>query len=275
MRRLFSIVVLVGIGVGPNANAQAIWSDDFNDCEADGWSQIDAWPNAPWGPGIFEVVDGAADCEYRLASSNALPPGGDSFLASGWEVSDEEPLFANGSMRARIRTEEDETYAALGLRTNGSVKNGFDVYLFRGDTGVGTFTIDLVLGSGTNPIAMMDANEFPFVAGEEWWMEAGAIGDQISLKVWRPGEPEPNTPQLTVADTTLASGFASVVTNATLAGSGPTNAVLIDARFDDIQFLPDLTLYGDTKRRQASQLRGCQRSRGRDRRGGPTGCSLT
>ena len=39
-------------------------------------------------------------------------------------------------------------------------------------------------------------------SGEEWIIEGGVVGDLLSMKIWRFGEPEPASPQLTVRDPT-------------------------------------------------------------------------
>ena len=76
-----------------------------------------------------------------------------------------------------------------------------------------------------------------FHAGEEWFLEAGAVGDRISLTVWRPGEPKPPTPQLAFTDTTHRYGQVSLNAYIGVEHAGKTQ---VWAAFDDVSFTPVL-----------------------------------
>lgn len=41
-------------------------------------------------------------------------------------------------------------------------------------------------------------------AGDDWIIEAGEVGDQLSMKVWKLGAQEPADPQWTYTDTTFS-----------------------------------------------------------------------
>lgn len=70
----------------------------------------------------------------------------------------------------------------------------------------------------------------PVNVGDDWIVEFGAVGDELSLKVWRPGEPVPDDPQETIFDTTFTSGMFGVAAN-TLGQTLP-----LGATFDNIFF---------------------------------------
>ena len=50
------------------------------------------------------------------------------------------------------------------------------------------------------------AGDPEFTLGDDWVIEAGAVGNELSMKVWRAGEQEPSGPQLVVHDDVLTSG---------------------------------------------------------------------
>ena len=71
-------------------------------------------------------------------------------------------------------------------------------------------------------------------SGEDWIVEAGVVGNQLSMKIWRDGGPVPTTPQLMEVDPTpLPDGQLGV---ASWVGTAHSSSFPIDATFDDIWF---------------------------------------
>lgn len=122
-------------------------------------------------------------------------------------------------------------------------------YGFYGDADYQGFGITRCDGFPTCPILdQLDPQEFPFRVNEDWNIEAGAVGDVLSLKVWRKGEPEPDKPQLTVIDDTYSKGGMGVGV------VHMSSLTRISGTFDDLYFTHALC-------RQRSRLRGKCRQR--------------
>lgn len=237
-----SLLTLVLLAIASQAFAQTITVDNFDDGNDDGWGHVDFTEGEPWGPGIYSIADG----EYTLETSGPVPFEEDGVVASRWEKSSE-PQFSNGFLRVRINAGEEETYAAVMMRVSES-DEGFGGYWFGGDAGRGGFKINRTIADIGRDFpsgkGKLDTDAFPFLANEDWMIEAGAVGDQISLKVWRPEEPEPEHPQVTVTDTMYSEGFFGVVTNTTLQGFRSVEPQIFTT-FDDITFTFPVDCNGD------------------------------
>gem|GEM_PF-701690 len=212
------------------ATAQLL--DDFSAPVLDetNWLKIDLNEGRPWGPGNYDTSSGALNMRttgavpvpspFELATSG--------YMAVAWQPSLANPLaYANGSVRVRFRMESD---VAPSIEMRGDLET-FTAYDFNAAPVSGTFNINLFSnGEGTRLATIPDLT---FSTGEDWWMEASTIGDQISMKVWQVGLPEPSAPQLSIQDTTLTQGGIALG-----AGLGVDNfePVLQDATFDDISF---------------------------------------
>ena len=238
-RRIYPAPVLI-IGVAlffANAHrsiGEAILIDDFADGNDDGWI------HAPRTGGAvdFGVQAGA----YRLQSVGAVT--GPNGVTSYWEDSFD-PKYANGYLRATVRSNNPSSNPLLLMRigdTNLSETRKFYAFLGEPDVPFGPRIAILEFGSG--PPAVLAEAPVDFTSGEDWIMEAGTVGDQLSFKVWRVSDTEPATPQLMVTDDTHASGgFALDV------GVAPGVTVEpLDGTFDDIFFTvpgSDLDCNGD------------------------------
>ena len=209
------------------ALVESMLIDDFNDGNDDGWTRADSNAGQAWGPGIHDASSGA----YQLMTTGVVPGNapGRGFLLSVWDPSSD-PAFSNGFMRAKVRVDTPDGVGALLFRYSGDLDNGFDGYAFIGlaETGFHVNVIDstTVTRAIRVPGVMMSV-------GEEWWMEGGAVGDQISMKVWRVGEPEPESPQLTLIDSSHTNGVLGV--DANMAFSSSVEGV-VNTTFDDIYF---------------------------------------
>jgi hypothetical protein len=111
-----------------------------------------------------------------------------------------------------------------------------NLYLFFGHTlSGGRFRFNSVVNGTTVRFSDMPGGPI-FGLNEDWNIEAGAVGDQLSMKVWRVGDLEPDAPQLTFTDSTHRTGFFAVESNIhTSPFPGPAR---ISATFDDIYFVP-------------------------------------
>ena len=203
-------------------SGQRMLIDDFNDGNDTGWSHLDFLPPGV-GPAIFDASTGS----YILSSSDRITPTGGSGMVSSWDAS-ADPFYSNGFLRANVTAETDGTSVFLLMRGS----DGGNAYSFHASTQVG-FQIRRLKQFDSVPLAELNPVDFPFSAGEEWVMEAGAVGDQLSLKVWRSGEEEPTNPQLITTDSTFQTGVFAVDV-----GTFPRREVMISGTFDDIYFTP-------------------------------------
>lgn len=200
--------------------------DDFDDGDVDGWTQQDGTAGKPAGAGSFDVSSGA----LHLSTPDSIPVDlahGNQLMAT-WDKS-WDPRFANGLVRAKIRIDSAGSMAAIGFRINEDANGG---YLFLG--GMKSFEFQRIEES--RPTSVLDVGlGLKMDIGEEWWIEAGGLGDKLSMKVWRVGTPEPALPQLTVIDSTFATGRVGVEANLDPKYLETTR---VNATFDEITFKP-------------------------------------
>jgi hypothetical protein len=212
--------------------------DNFNDGDDDGWSYFDSTAGTPWGPATYDPTSGS----YLLEAAGPVPafdPNVGTIVAT-WEGSRDRRRFSNGSVRAKFRANAYGTTAGLVLRANDEDHTNYGFY---GSTTFGTFYIERFDGSQASPqtiIAMADPEDAPFAAGEDWYMEAGVVGNNLWMKVWKVGDPEPARPLLRIRDRELGPGSGSLI--CVIAFFDPAAIedplVNISATFDDVTFSP-------------------------------------
>jgi len=200
---LMRLGLLLVVTLSAQAFSQTILIDDFDNGNADGWTTYDASVGEPWGPGTIEVSRTGA---YHFESAGSVPGGQASPLVASWDQSSD-PVFTDGFLRAKVKVHE--LGSAVGLALRNSPGNG---YVFWGTTanngilGNGGFRINKNV-NGRDAQSRQVPGNFPFGVDEDWYIEAGAVGDQLSMKVWRVGDPEPESPQLTWQDGTFSTGY--------------------------------------------------------------------
>ena len=207
------------------SNAQMILIDDFDDGNDDGWTHyVLPEADAPWGPGIFDASSGA----YNLKTTSEVAVGTAGGVASVWDAS-ADPSYTDGYLRATIRSESGGANAALWLRAN-PVDGG--TYIFTTTIFGGLDVWDCTV-AGCRYLGGREG--IGFTRGEDWIMEAGAVGDVLSLKMWREGDPEPDLPQFNFRDSANSTGQFGVWS---FIGSNWQEPAQANAFFDDIYFTP-------------------------------------
>jgi protocatechuate 3,4-dioxygenase beta subunit len=227
---------LIGLGLlfvaalATQAFSQTILIDDFNDGNADGWTTRDRTVGRPWGPGTFDASSGA----YQLEMASIAPgTPGRGYLASFWDQSSDSPMFSDGFVRAKVRVETLGSMGLLLLRISGNLDTGGNVYQFGPTTAFNGFVFVKIV-KGVNVQVRRVPGNFSLRLNDWWNIEAGAVGDQLSMKVWRDGEPEPESPQLIFRDSDfLGPGYLGVQANIDNEFREATRA---SATFDDIYF---------------------------------------
>ena len=219
-------LLVMSISLAIAGNVEAVLIDSFDDGNDNGWSHIDNTTSSPWGPAIFDASSGS----YTLATTgivSANPAGISDTFGSQWTGSSD-PQFSNGFFRAKMRANTEGTLFFLILRQTGG--NG---YAFGGATAQNTFFISRVDNSVNVPLQELSPPPSPIAVGQDWIVEAGAVGSQLSLKVSCDGQMEPAAPQLSLIDPTYSSGrfLVSARKDSAYQGTGQ-----VSATFDDIVF---------------------------------------
>jgi hypothetical protein len=178
-------------------DVQAVLIDDFNDGDDVGWTHRDQLPPI-FGPGIYECGTG----RYCLQSTSIIPAQMNARLGSAWDKS-KYPQFSEGFLRVLVRANAANTKVYLFMR---SANRPADCYVYAADTSDGRFS--MACGHDYSSVFYLDDVKFNLY--EDWWIQAGAVGQQISIKVWKFGTIEPTVPQLTITDTLHTRGLFGV-----------------------------------------------------------------
>lgn len=223
-----SLVMVAAVLAFAAAAPAQVLIDDFNDGNDDGWMHLDGTLGTPSGPGIFDASSGA----YHFQSTGPVPDGEIGYLASFWDGS-AAPSYQDGYVRATMNTAVNSV-AYVILR--GDVDMG-NFYLFGIDPSNSSpaFFFNRIEGYGVARLGGFDLDD-QIDVGEDWIIEAGAVGDQLSMKAWKPGEMEPAVPQWTAVDSVLTGGLFGVGANRYSPGPEPPSVV--SATFDDVYFTP-------------------------------------
>lgn len=244
--KIAATVIAVGIVLSSSVHAQVLLDGRIDLSE---WSVVDttSQPNLqPWGPARVEIDDETLIIQTtgeipQNTSPNVFDTG---VVVSALNQSATDDRFANGFFRATVRAGANtESIPSLFLRGDTSTFSG---YQFRGNGSLGEFQIESFIdGGAVNLLGQMNRPEDPkFSVGEDWIIEAGAVHDRLSMKVWRAGEPEPAEPQLVVFDDLLSGGQIALAASVSPTELGqPTK---IDVTFDDVLFraVPEPTTIG-------------------------------
>jgi len=242
MRRVISMVAFLMLATGMNTclYGQAILIDDFDDMDPalPGWTKVDLSTGQPWGPGVYDPSSGALRIYH---SGEELVPPGTPFQTTAmfalWNGS-VDPMYSHGYVRAKIRTDKVQNSTSTFMRADLSTATAYDLFGFTKPSAQmpeldGMFIVSkFVNGVETN----IWLSGIEYLPGEDWNVELGAVGDQISAKVWKVGELEPTAPQFTmIDDDPIVSGLIAISSDKS---SGNTIPARGDATFDDIYFTP-------------------------------------
>ncbi|MCA9217990.1 MAG: WD40 repeat domain-containing protein, partial [Planctomycetales bacterium] len=216
------------------SSSDRIRIDDFDDGEDEGWSHVSSLHDPNNGETLCDASSGA----YRLQTSTEIAAynvNGE-FAAAVWDKSSD-PACSNGLIRAKVQVDSQGCLAVIAFRMSGD--NFTDGYLFKANTAPRykhtDFEIQRITDGKSIQFTKLGTTNLTFGVGEEWWIEAGGIGDQLSMKVWKVGDAEPTTPQLIVKDDTYSIGMFGV---GSYIESGFARRAKINATFDDVSFQP-------------------------------------
>jgi hypothetical protein len=241
---LAALIGFCTIWAASAAHAELLLIDDFNDGDDIGWTRRDYSDSASGGPGAYAVIDGA----YLMNGTSEVPTGQRGGLAATWDAS-AATLYQNGYLRARVKANSN-SLVWLTMRHQGDSPS---FYIFGLDPSniSPVFFWNRIDNMIPGPSGGFDIPGEKVEIGKEWMLEAGAVGNKMSLKVWRPGEPEPAQPQWTRIDNRYSSGLLGVGAN----HWAPQPPAMVSATFDDVMFRPVPEPYGITL--AAAAVVGC------------------
>ena len=199
--------------------------DGFDDGLDDGWQHISRSSSAV---GTYDASSG----EFVLSTDATLR--GPTGISAFWEESTAAD-FSSGYLRARVRSETPGSNPILLMRVQDpNLDENWKFYGFIGAVNTGMLGIvKFNSASGGFPsLVVQETTPTGIRADEDWFMEAGAVGDELSLKAWKVGDPEPDKPQLIGWDSTFSSGGFAV--DVGVAPGGHVQGVR--GVFDDISF---------------------------------------
>ena len=179
LSRVFLVVLMFSTCLAADvSNGRTILIDDFNDCNDDGWTRDQIGTVGNWDPGFMHEPD--SSCAYRLAADE----GSGTLVGAAWDGADD-PIFSDGFFRATVRAETPETAFLMAIRNQNPPVFG-DAYVLLVNLRKQRMSLEKVVGLGT--LAETDLEMRP---NEDWYIEIGAVGKQLSARAWRVGDPEP------------------------------------------------------------------------------------
>jgi hypothetical protein len=218
-----TILTMLAVGAGK----KTILVDNFNDRNSNGWEETDF----TGGLGVFD----ASSKSYVLALTEPIPVDDPSVgtLDADWMPSEDNPKFANGTIRGRVRADTFGTTVGFLMRDSHETESDYGFY---GSTSFGTFYIERfeLVAHPEAPqtiLAMADPEEFPFEVGQEYWIEGSVVGHKLELRAWRVGDCRPDEPMLKVKDRVLGPDSGTAL--AAIAFFDPVP--LIEAGVDEVQ----------------------------------------
>lgn len=227
------MIAVVSLLQGPARGAG--WSDDFNDMNTTDGNPVSWAFDGTNLPGIYSAATG----DYVLSARSV----------------DGQGFGNNDSLIAYVPTSFTTTYArtqtviqpgeapeeiggnvGLAIRWDPATLSGYVGILDDGDQ------FELLLVQFGAPITLGSERGIGLDARNDVIVELSAVGDQISLYGWYPGQAKPETPLFTAIDSTYTSGFAGVIYNE---DDDNTAGVFRYAAAQDTPFIDDVGVLGD------------------------------
>jgi hypothetical protein len=176
----------------------AVTLEDWSSGNDSAWTHVDLLAQYGLGGTNYQVSGG----QYHLTSNLELPPLPQTVgAASVFNQSIVDPnAFADGFLTARFTIHNTNSCAFVPMRANASTLD-FISFFAENDPdriGITVFTGFQYVNGASVP--------FPVENETEYFLTAGAIGSELSVKVWPVGSQEPTAPQVTLTDTTYSSG---------------------------------------------------------------------
>jgi hypothetical protein len=197
----FMALFLVMTGTAPLAYAIG-WSDDFNDGNAEDGSPV-TWTYNELGatPGNYVATSG----DYTLSAPGNT--NNDSLLASvNVNFTDTYVRTQAAVLPGTLPEEVDGTLGVLA-RYDPDTLSGYAAIL---STGAHLQLLRIDAGTPSN---LAEVRELDVDTITDAMIQLDAVGDLLSVYLWRPGDPKPETPVATFNDNIYTSGRAGILHN--------------------------------------------------------------
>lgn len=189
-----------------------------------------------WGPAVVTTTDGVLNIKstnpvpvsdpavYEKGDRTVFPIEGSGFTNVIWNPSLQTPV-ADATIRTKVNVSTDSQVSVL-FRVAGAASG----YTATASGAIDEFGLSKFEDGVMTRVEFTDSMEFQ--DDEEWWMEASAIGDQITLRAWPDGEDRPDEPTLSWTDDSFAGGFIAM--NGIVWRNNVDGPTTLDVTFDDI-----------------------------------------
>lgn len=233
-----ALLILIGLAGVLHGQANSVkLIDDFNDGDDDGWRRIDFLQALGLGETIFDASSNA----YSISSVDEVVPIPAGCVGSGsvWEPSAtgarDRHRYSNGTVRATLRLNNDISSGFITMRSD---PDTITEYVFAANNSLDLVVIERIVNAQTEE--SLGSAPFELDAGQDYIIEATAVGPHLSMKIWQSGDEEPSEPQIIAMDETLKSGVFGLVSYYCAGDSGD----ILSATFDDITFTPGNSAFG-------------------------------
>ncbi|MBD3277523.1 MAG: hypothetical protein GF388_04410 [Candidatus Aegiribacteria sp.] len=212
-------VVLFLMITAAAAFSTVLFSDNFDDGNADGWLEIPSGAD-------YNVVSGRYTF-FHSGPDSVFAASGNSDLAGSMSVADY-------SCRANLISTQGDI-SGLVIRTNPYLETGYGFFLnFESNV------IMLMRGEGLGQGTMLSYQVLPLAQDQEYWMRFEINGDLMGAKIWTGAAgDEPSVWNLTATDSSYPDpgiiGLFSWDDN-----SGGT--AITEVSFDDVEVTDEITL---------------------------------
>jgi hypothetical protein len=197
--------------------AMAVTIEDWSSGTDAAWTRVDLLAEYGLGGTSYEVSDG----QYHMTSNYPLPPLS-SLVGAASVFNDslfDPDAYAEGFLTTTFTIHNLNSCVFVPMRADTA---SLDFISFFAENDPGSVGITVFQG-----FEYVNGASAPFDIQEEteYFLTAGAVESQLSIKVWPVGSPEPESPQVTLIDGTYTNGqiglgvYNQVDHGGTIAGS--------------------------------------------------------
>jgi hypothetical protein len=178
--------------------AAAVTLEDWSSGNDNAWTRVDLLALYGLGGTNYQVSGG----QYHMTSNLLLPPLPQTVgAASLFNQSIIDPnAFANGFLTTRFTIHNGNSCVFVPMRANASTLDFISFFAENDPDRIGITVFDnfTYVNGASVP--------FPVENETEYFLTAGAMGSELSVKVWPVGSQEPTSPQVILIDSTYANG---------------------------------------------------------------------
>jgi hypothetical protein len=194
------------VGGGLFARAQVVdFLDDFNDRNITDGAPVTWQPLMDFADGDFDASSGDLVIRPRSAIAGLLS------LVQDYDT------LTDTSIRAQVSVTGSSNGLVLGARANGNARTAY----WGGVTASGQLEITSSRADGRYEVLRTVSSPLAPTTGDVV-LQFDAIGDQLSLYAWRPGEEKPSLPQAQVIDDAFSNGTVGILVDTPQLGSTAT-----------------------------------------------------